>query len=158
MNLAYQITNGSPTFDPNNDTVEIRGDFNNNNWSSGFPLVRVGNTTSYTNTYDLTSPSPSGVVKFKYHTYGPLEDNWENLQGYIYTNGYGNRAFVLLPGPAQTLTPVYFSDQWGGIGPLAQRDGHAAHERVYHGHQVTTMAIPTLRRLGPGRRPRPSSR
>jgi hypothetical protein len=113
VNLEYQITNDSPTFDPNNDTVEIRGDFNNDNWSSGFPLVRVGNTTSYTNTYDITSPSPGGLVQFKFHTYGPFEDNWENLQGYIYTNGYGNRAFIV-SGSAQILPPVYFSDQWGG--------------------------------------------
>ena len=117
VNLAYQITNDAPTFDPNNDTVEIRGDFNNSDWNSGFPLVRVGGTTSYTNTYDITSPSPGGLVQFKFHTYGPLEDNWENLQGYIYTNGYGNRAFVL-SSSAQILPPVYFSDQWGGTMPL----------------------------------------
>jgi hypothetical protein len=117
VNLEYQITNDTPTFDPNNDTVEIRGDFNNNNWSSGFPLMRVGNTTSYTNTYDLTSPSPGGLVQFKFHTYGPSEDNWESLQGYIYTNGYGNRAFIL-SSSAQTLFPVSFSDQWGGTIPL----------------------------------------
>ncbi|MGD0206817.1 MAG: hypothetical protein ABSC89_04340 [Verrucomicrobiota bacterium] len=113
VNLEYQVTNDTPTFDPNNDTVEIRGDFNNNNWNSGFPLVRVGNTTSYTNTYDITSPSPGGLVQFKFHTYGPSEDNWESLQSYIYTNGYGNRAFIL-SSSAQTLPPVYFSDQWGG--------------------------------------------
>lgn len=95
VNLAYQITNAARTFDPLNDTVEVRGDFNNDNWSSGFPLVRVGDTTSYTNTYDITSPSPGGLVQFKFHTYGPGEDNWESLQSYIYTNGYGNRTFVL---------------------------------------------------------------
>jgi len=117
VNLEYQITNDAPTFDPNNDTVEIRGDFNNDNWSSGFPLVRVGNTTSYTNTYDITNPSPGGFVQFKFHTYGPSEDNWESLPGYIYTNGYGNRAFIL-SNSAQMLPPVYFNDQWGSTVPL----------------------------------------
>jgi len=113
VNLEYQITNDSPTFDPNNDSVEIRGDFNNSGWNSGFPLVRAGSTTSYTNTYDVTSPSPGGLVQFKFHAYGSSGDNWENLPGYIYTNGYGNRSFTL-SGSAQTLPPVYFNDQWGG--------------------------------------------
>jgi hypothetical protein len=115
VNLAYQITNDFPTFDPANDTVEIRGSLYNN-WQSGISLVRVGTTTVYTNTFDITEVSPGSRVEFKFHTYG-FNDNWEYLQGYIYTNG-GNRAFIL-SSSAQTLTPVYFNDVWGGNSLLA---------------------------------------
>src|ERR1017187_1895201 len=116
VNLEYQITNALPTFDPLNDTVEIRGDFNGTGFGSGFPLVPAGSTTLYTNTVDITDPVPGGLVQFKFHTYGPSEDNWENLPGYIYTNGYANRSFTLASS-AQTLPPVSFSDQWGGTVP-----------------------------------------
>ena len=118
VNLEYQITNDALTFDPDNDSIEIRGDFNNSGWNSGFPLVRVGSTTSYTNTYDVTAPSPGGLVQFKFHAYGSSGDNWENLPGYLYTNGYGNRSFTLSDS-AQTLPPVCFNDQWGGTISLA---------------------------------------
>jgi len=120
VDLAYQITNSTPTFDPLNDTVEVRGDFYDN-WNSGIPLVQVGNTTTYTNTYDITGALPGNLVQYKFHTYG-IDENWENLPGYIYTNGYGNRAFLLSSSP-QVLAPVSFNDQWGGtISLLVQVD------------------------------------
>jgi len=114
VNLAYQITNDSPTFDTSLDTVEVRGSFYDS-WNSGLALVRVGSTTIYTNTFDITTTSPGDLIEFKYHTYG-MDDNWENLQGYIYTND-GNRAFVFSGSP-QAVTPVYFNDVWGGTIPL----------------------------------------
>jgi hypothetical protein len=115
VDLGYQITNDLPTFDPLNDTVEIRGNFYSD-WSSGIPLVQVGGTTSYTNTFNITTLSPGSLIQFKYHAYGTSGDNWENLQGYIYTNS-GNRAFTL-SSSAQALPLVHFNDQWGGSTPL----------------------------------------
>jgi hypothetical protein len=118
VNMAYQITNPAPTFDPLNDKVEVRGDFYND-WNSGFLLVQVGNTTAYTNTFDITSATPGSLVQYKFHTYGN-DDDWESLPGDIYTNGYGNRAFILASS-AQTLPPAYFNDQWGGTVSLTLR-------------------------------------
>jgi hypothetical protein len=79
VNMAYQITNPAPTFDPLNDKVEVRGDFYND-WNSGFLLVQVGNTTAYTNTFDITSATPGSLVQYKFHTYGN-DDDWESLPG-----------------------------------------------------------------------------
>jgi hypothetical protein len=118
VNMAYQITNPAPTFDPLNDKVEVRGDFYND-WNSGFLLVQVGNTTAYTNTFDITSATPGSLVQYKFHTYGN-DDDWESLPGDIYTNGHGNRAFILASS-AQTLPPAYFNDQWGGTVSLTLR-------------------------------------
>jgi hypothetical protein len=114
VNMEYQTTNIPPAFVPGADTVEVRGSFNG--WSDGVALVNVPGTTLYTNTFDATGFNPGDIIEYKYHTYGISGDNWDAYQSYIYTND-GNRAFVFT-GLAQTLAPVYFSDQWGGQVPL----------------------------------------
>jgi hypothetical protein len=86
-------------FNPATNGVEVRGDFNNTAFNTGFPLFRQGTSTIYTNTLAINGTNEA-VLNYKFFGNGTNELAWENR---------GNRS-LSLASSNQTVPTAFFSD------------------------------------------------